>query len=186
MYFERFERFIYYFASLRKNIEEYYVFRLSTIQWKWKTILEKTCKRCLIMKESHIYKGSLDTFISTIIKHFCMSGLVSSDCRAALIVASLGPGAGCEGRGGVTRYTLHSALRANCSPAAAGLHEMTGHSDTQCKTEIRRDISNSFLRDEYFIQPIICFAKLRALCWHFHFRFVLLRGVHFVYVTLCN
>ena len=85
----------------------------------------------------------------------------------------------------VTRHTLHSALRANCSPAAAGLHEMKGHSDTQCKTEIRRDISNSFLRDEYFIQPIICFAKLRALCWHFHFRFVLLRGVHFVYVTLC-
>ena len=76
------------------------------------------------MKESHIYIGSLDTFISTIIKHFCMSGLVSSDCRAALIVVSLGPGAGCEGGGVVTRHTLHSALRANCSPAAAGLHEM--------------------------------------------------------------
>ena len=43
------------------------------------------------MKDSHIYKGSLDTFISTIIKHFCMSGLVSSECGAALIVASLGP-----------------------------------------------------------------------------------------------
>ena len=40
------------------------------------------------MKESHIYKGSLDTFISTIIKH--MSDLVSSECGAALIVASLG------------------------------------------------------------------------------------------------
>ena len=57
-----------------------------------------------------------------------MSGLVSSKCEAALIVvlivASLGPGAGCEGGGGVTRHTLHSALRANCSPAAAGLHEM--------------------------------------------------------------
>ena len=91
------------------------------------------------MKENHIYKGSLDTFISTIIKHFCMSGLVSSECRAALIVASLGPGAGCEGRGGVTRHTLHSALQANCSPAAAGLHEMAGHSDTQCKTEILRE-----------------------------------------------
>ena len=64
------------------------------------------------MKESHIYKGSLDTFISTIIKHICMSGLVSSECWAALIVASLGPaaGAGCEGGGVVTRHTLHSAL----------------------------------------------------------------------------
>ena len=70
------------------------------------------------MKESHIYEGSLDTFISTIIKHFCMSGLVSSKCEAALIVvlivASLGPGAGCEGRRGVTRYRVHIALRANC------------------------------------------------------------------------
>ena len=185
MHFARLYSFFKNFASLRENIKQFYYFRDLTSQWKWKTILEKTCKRCLIMKESHIYKGSLDTFISTIIKHICMSGLVSSECRAALIVASLGPGAGCEGGGIVTRHTLHSALRANCSPAAAGLHEMTGHSDTQCKTEIRRDISNSFLRDEYFIQPIICFAKLRALCWHFHFRFVLLRGVHFVYVTLC-
>ena len=49
------------------------------------------------MKESHIYKGSLDTFISTIIKYFCMSGLMLSECGAVLIVASLGPGAGCEG-----------------------------------------------------------------------------------------
>ena len=49
------------------------------------------------MKEIHIYKGSLGAFISTIIKHFCMSGLVSEECGAALIVASLGPGAGCEG-----------------------------------------------------------------------------------------
>ena len=58
------------------------------------------------MKESHIYKGFLDTFISTIIKHFCMSGFVPSECGSALIfvliVASLGPGAACEGRGGVT------------------------------------------------------------------------------------
>ena len=106
------------------------------------------------MKESHIYKGSLNTFISTIIKHICMSGLVSSECAAALIVASLGPGAGCEGGGVVTRHTLHSALRANCSPAADWLHEMAGHSDTQCKTEIRRDLSDSFLRYECFIQPI--------------------------------
>ena len=89
MYFERFERVFYYFALLRKNIEQYYVFRVSTIQWKWKTILEKTCKRCLIMNESHIHKGSLDTFISTIIKHICMSGLVSSECGTVLIVASL-------------------------------------------------------------------------------------------------
>ena len=46
------------------------------------------------MKESHNYIGSLATFISTTIKHICMSGLsglVSSECRAALIVASLGP-----------------------------------------------------------------------------------------------
>ena len=127
------------------------------------TILEKTCKRCLIMKKNHIYKGSLYTFISTIIKHICMSGLVSSECAAALIVASLGPGAGCEGGGVVTRHTLHSALFTNCSPAAAGLHEMAGHSDTQCKTEIRRDISDSLLRDQCFVQPIICFAKFRGL-----------------------
>ena len=71
-----------------------------------------------------------------------------------------GPAVGSEGGGVVTRHTLHSALRANCSPAAAGLHEMAGHRDTQCKTEIRRDISNSFLRDECFIQPIICFEKI--------------------------
>ena len=91
---------------------------------------------------------------------------------------------GGEGGGVVTRHTLHSALRANCSPAAAGLHEMAGHSDTQCKTEIRRDISDSLLRDECFVQPIICFAKFRGLYWYLHFRFVLIRGVHFVYVTL--
>ena len=112
------------------------------------------------MKESHIYKGSLNTFISTIIKHICMSGLVSSECAAALIVASLGPGAGCEGGGVVTRHTLHSTLRANCSQAAAVLHEMVGHSDTQCKAEIRRDLSYSFFRDECFVQPIICFEKI--------------------------
>ena len=125
------------------------------------------------MKESHIYKGSLNTFISTIIKHICMSGLVSSECAAALIVASLGPGAGCEGGGVVTRHTLHSALRANCSPAAAGLHEMAGHRDTQCKTEIRRDLSDSFLRYECFIQPIICFEKITGtiLIPSFSFRF---------------
>ena len=117
------------------------------------------------MKQSHIYKGSLDTFISTIIKHICMSGLVSSECGAALIVASLGPaaGAGCEGGGVVTWHTLHSALFTNCSPAAAGLHEMAGHRDIQCKTELRRDLSNSFLRDECFVQPIICSEKLRGL-----------------------
>ena len=138
------------------------------------------------MKESHIYKGSLDTFISTIIKHFCMSGLVSSECAAALIVASLGPGAGCEGRGGVTRYTLHSALRANCSPAAAGLHEMAGHSDTQCKTEIRRDLSDSFLRDEYFIQPIICFEKITGtmLTLSLSIRFVTRRSFRLRYPLL--
>ena len=136
------------------------------------------------MKESHIYKGSLDTFISTIIKHFCMSGLVSSDCRAALIVASLGPGAGCEGGGIVTRHTLHSALRANCSPAAAGLHEMTGHSDTQCKTEIQRDLFYSFLRDFRFIQPIICFKKITAIMLILSPSSVSLRGVHFVVATL--
>ena len=64
------------------------------------------------MKESHIYKEYLATFISTIIKHICMSGLVSSECGTALIVASLGPGPGCESRGGVTRHmhTLHSPL----------------------------------------------------------------------------
>ena len=125
------------------------------------------------MKESHIYKGSLNTFISTIIKHICMSGLVSSECAAALIVASLGPGAGCEGGGVVTRHTLHSALRANCSPAAAGLHEMAGHRDTQCKTEIQRDLSCSFLRYECFVQPIICSEKITAimliLSLSFHF-----------------
>ena len=32
---------------------------------------------------------------------------------------------------------LHSAL-------IAGLHEMAGHRDTQCKTEIQRDLSCSF------------------------------------------
>ena len=41
------------------------------------------------MKESHIYKGYLATFIFTIIKHICMSSVVR--VRAALIVASLGP-----------------------------------------------------------------------------------------------
>ena len=80
-----------------------------------------------------------------------------------LIVASLGPGGGCEGGSVVTRHTLHSALRADCSPAAAGQHEMAGHRDTQCKTEIRRDLSCSFLRYECFTQPIICFEKNTAI-----------------------
>ena len=72
-----------------------------------------------------------------------------------------GPAAGSEGGGVVTRHmhTLHSALRANCSPAA-GLHEMAGHSDTKCKTKIRRDLSDSFLQDKCFLQPIICFEKI--------------------------
>ena len=61
-----------------------------------------------------------------------MSGLVSSECGAALIVASLGP----------------AWLRV-ARVAAAGLHEMAGHSDTQCKTEIRRDLSYSFLQGFY-------------------------------------
>ena len=103
----------------------------------------------------------------------------SADCCQS------GPGCGLEGGGIVTRHTLHSALFTNCSPAAAGLHEMAGHSDTQCKTEIRRDLSDSFLRDECFFQPIICFEKITGtILIHLHFRFVLIRGVHFVYVTL--
>ena len=96
-----------------------------------------------------------------------MSGLVSSECKAALIVASLGPSAGCEGRGGVTRYRVHIALRANCSPAAAGLHEMAGHSDTQCKTEIRRDLSDFYDTSVLFSQ-LFSSRKLRPLCRYFH------------------
>ena len=68
------------------------------------------------MKESHIYKGSLDTFISTIIKHICMSGLVSSECGAGgsadCCQPGPGPAAGIEGGGVVTRHmhTLHSPI----------------------------------------------------------------------------
>ena len=45
------------------------------------------------MKESHIYKGSLNTFISTIIHHKTHLHVWFSvvRVRAALIVASLGP-----------------------------------------------------------------------------------------------
>ena len=105
---------------------------------------------------------------------------------AALIVTSLGLGADCEGGGIVTRHTLHSALRANCSPAAAGLHEMAGHSDTQCKTEIRRDLSDSFLRDECFIQPIICFEKITGtmLTLSLSIRFVTRRSFRLRYPLL--
>ena len=42
-------------------------------------------------RKSYLQRIYLATFISTIIKHICMSGLVSSECGAALIVASLGP-----------------------------------------------------------------------------------------------
>ena len=65
------------------------------------------------MKESHICKGSLDTFISAIIKHFCMSGLVSSECGSVPIVASLGPGAGCEDGGGDETSVLFSRVFAS-------------------------------------------------------------------------
>ena len=127
-------------------------------------ILEKTWKRCLIKKESHIYKVSLNTFISTIIKHFCMSGLVSEECGAALIVASLGPGAGCEGGGGVTRHTLHSALRANCSPAAAGLHEMRVTVTPSVK--LRYDVIYliHFYDTSVFISQLFASRKLWPLC----------------------
>ena len=91
------------------------------------------------MKESHIYKGYLATFISSIIKHICMSGVVASECGAALIVASLGAGSkGGEGGGVVTRYRAQIALSTICSPAAAGRHEMAGHSDTRVK--LRYDV----------------------------------------------
>ena len=72
-----------------------------------------------------------------------------------------------------------------CTKAAAGLHEMAGHSDTQCKTEIRRDLSYSFLQDKGFIQPIICLEKITAIMQILSPSFVSLRGVLFVYVTLC-
>ena len=84
-----------------------------------------------------------------------------------------GPGPAAGSKGGesgsvVTRHmhTLHSAL-------IAGLHEMAGHRDTQCKTEIQRDLSCSFLRYECFVQPIICSEKITAimliLSLSFHF-----------------
>ena len=122
------------------------------------------------MKESHIYIGSLDTFISTIIKTLLHVWFSVVRVRGSADCCQPGPGPaagseGGEGGGVVTRHmhTLHSALIAPQLPAAAGLHEMVGHRDTQCKTEIRRDISDSLLRDECFVQPIICFAKLRGL-----------------------
>ena len=62
---------------------------------------------------------------------------------------------------------------------------MAGHSDTQCKTEIRRDLSYSFLQDKGFIQPIICLEKITAIMQILSPSFVSLRGVLFVYVTLC-
>ena len=113
------------------------------------------------MKEIHIYKEYLATFISTIIKHICMSGLVSSECGTALIVASLGPGAGCEGRGGVTRHmhTLHSPLIA---PRLL-LGCMKWRVTETPSVKLRYDVI-------YYL--------------YLHFRFVLIRGVHFVYVTL--
>ena len=78
----------------------------------------------------------------------------SADCCQS------GPGSGLRGSRGSNTAHAHIALSTNCSPAAAGLHEMAGHRDIQCKTEIRRDLSDSFLRDECFIQPIICFEKI--------------------------
>ena len=79
-------------------------------------------------------------------------------------------------------HTLHSALRANCSPAA-GLHEMAGHSDTKCKTEIRRDLSDSFLQDKCFLQPIICFEKITGtmLTLSLSIRFVTRRSFRLRY-----
>ena len=73
-----------------------------------------------------------------------------------------GPGAGSEGGegGGVVTQQMHTLHSPHCSPAAAGLHEMAVDSDIQCKTEIRRDLFCSFLRDECFVQPNICFVKI--------------------------
>jgi len=107
----------------------------------------------------HRIFGHLYIYHHKTLLHVCFSVVRvrgSADCCQP----GPGPAAGSEGGGVVTRHTLHSALFTNCSPAAAGLHEMAGHSDTQCKTEIRRDISDSLLRDECFVQPIICFEKI--------------------------
>ena len=50
--------------------------------------------------------------------------------------------------------TEHIALWANCSLAAAGLHEMAGHSDTQCKTEIRRDLGAVHILRKHFYRLV--------------------------------
>ena len=103
------------------------------------------------MKESHIYQGSLDTFISTI----------NVACLGLVVVG--------EGCGGVTQHTLHSTLWANSSPAAAGLHEMAGHSDNQCKSGIRHDLSSQrllFERCVYYCILIVCaLSCLLLLSW---------------------
>ena len=83
-----------------------------------------------------------------------------------------GPAAGSEGGGVVTRHmhTLHSPLIAPQLLLGCMKWQVK---DIQCKTELRRDLSNSFLRDECFIQPIICSEKITAimliLSLSFHF-----------------
>ena len=81
----------------------------------------------------------------------------------------------------------HIALCTNCSPAAAGLHEMAGHRVTVTPSvKLRYDVIYlvHFYDTSVLFSQLFASRKLRALCWYFHFRFVLIRGVHFVYVTL--
>ena len=91
-----------------KTLNNIMTFEFLRSQWKWKTLLERTCKRCLIMKKSHIYKWSLDTFISTIIKHLHVwFSVVRVRGSADWCQPGPGPAAGSdggEGGGVVTRH----------------------------------------------------------------------------------
>ena len=78
-----------------------------------------------------------------------------------------GPVAGGEGGSVVTRHRAHIAPCTNCSPAAAGLHEMAGHRVTVTPSvKLRYDVIYlaHFYDTSILFSQLFASRKLRALC----------------------
>ena len=98
-----------------------------------------------------------------------------------------GPAAGSEGGGVVTRHmhtlhTLHSALIAPQLLLGCMKWWVTVTPSVKLRYNVIYLIH--FYDTSVLFSQLFASRKLWPLCWHFHFRFVLLRGVHFVYAVL--
>ena len=85
----------------------------------------------------------------------------SADCCQS------GPGCGLRGSRGSNTAHAHIALSTNCSPAAAGLHEMAGHRVTVTPSvKLRYDVIYlvHFYDTSVLFSQLFASRKLRALC----------------------